>query len=157
MLSSLKPFCQKRLVAEYCLSLPEVYADDPFSGRYNKHTAMRHAYSGKSFSFIFIEDGKLYVTVKCAPEDAVKLRHVYKSVTPAVQMNTAARGSWVTVAFGGDVFEHKLYDMILGSYELTKSAERRLGRKEELRKVWGIDVRERFRSYNKADVSEQKV
>lgn len=109
---------------EYCLTYQEAVEDYPFEDR--KNTIMRHGSAGKWFAIIFEMEEKLCINLKCDPMQSDFLRSVYKEVIPAWHMNKV---HWNTVILNGDVPEEELYDMIKGSYELTRKKILRGGMK----------------------------
>ena len=109
----------KKDLINYCLTYQAAYEDYPFDKNW---TAMRHSGNKKSFAFIYERHGKLCVNLKCEPNEADILRHIYADVTPAYHMN---KEHWNTVIIGGDVPEEALYEMIQHSYDLIKPKVRK--------------------------------
>ena len=106
----------KRDLIEYCLALPSVYEDYPFSDDFG-WTVMRHRQNKKGFAHIFEREGHAWINLKCEPMKADFLRHVYLSVIPAYHMN---KTHWNTIKLGGDVPQDELKRMIERSYNLIK-------------------------------------
>jgi len=115
---------KRRELIEYCLTLPFAYEDYPFDTVIddNAWTAMRHGANKKCFAFITVYNGKLIANLKCEPNEADLLRHIYKDVTPGYHMN---KDHWNTVVIDGDVSEDELKRMIENSYNLIKPKIRR--------------------------------
>lgn len=99
----------------YCLTYPGAVEDYPFED--NSSTIMRHAANRKWFALIIEQDGKLCINLKCDPLEADFLRQIFMSVNPGWHMN---KEHWNTVAFGGDVPDVEVFDMISRSFDLTK-------------------------------------
>jgi predicted DNA-binding protein (MmcQ/YjbR family) len=111
---------EKQSIMDFCLSLGEVYEDHPFSGKLKRRTVMRRKDNRKVFAIIYERNGRLNVSLKCEPEEALLLRHVYKSVSRSSEMNKNAQKYWVSVIVGWDLYEERLHEMIRKSYTLTQ-------------------------------------
>ena len=118
---------RKELI-DFCLTFPDVYEDYPFDDftEPGKWAVMRHRTNKKSFAYIFGQNGRLCVNLKCDPMEADFLRRLFKDVTPGYHMN---KTHWNTVMLGGDVADDVLRRLIKKSYELivpTKKAGKRI-------------------------------
>ncbi|MEG0835642.1 MAG: MmcQ/YjbR family DNA-binding protein [Christensenellaceae bacterium] len=100
---------------DYCLTYPGAVEDYPFDDR--NSTILRHASNRKWFALIFERNGTLCINLKCDPMEADFLRQVFSSVTPAWHMSKV---HWNTVALGGDVADAELFNMVSGSFDLTR-------------------------------------
>lgn len=95
---------------EYCLTYPDSYEDYPYDEAW---TVMLHRLNKKSFAH---KRGGLCVNLKCEPNCADFLRHIYDGITPAYHMN---KEHWNTIRLDSDVPIDGLYAMIEYSYRLT--------------------------------------
>ena len=147
---------EKQPILDYCLSLPDVSEDKPF--RDKQQVVIRHNKNKKYFAYIFEQDGKLCVNLKCDPADTATLRRTYRSVKPAYNANKSTQKTWNTVIVGGDVPEKTLHDLVRVSYDLTKPKVKMMSEKEYLKKICGIDVTESLKSYEKrGGIKKEKV
>jgi len=112
-------------IIEYCLSFPDAYEDYSFGGAW---TAIRHRANRKGFAFLFQQNDKLCVNLRCPPFKADFLRQVYRDVAPGYRMN---KDYWNMVTVGGDVQDQDLRDMIDESYRLIKPKQKRAVPKQE--------------------------
>jgi len=103
-----------RELIDYCLTFPAAYKDYPFD---TTSAVMRHSANRKMFALISERLGRVYINLKCEPQQADFFRTIYKDVTPGWHMN---KTHWNTVYMDGDVPIHELHQMISHSYELTK-------------------------------------
>ena len=115
---------KRQKLIEYCLTFPLTFEDYPFDSVIDDSawTAMRHEINKKCFAFITVHNGQLIANLKCEPNEADILRHIYKNVTPGYHMN---KDHWNTVVIDGDVPEDELKRMIERSYDLIKPRVRR--------------------------------
>ena len=118
---------EKRELIEYCLTYLSSYEDYPFDDGAahaddGAWTVMRYGANKKGFAHIYKRNGQLCVNLKCEPNEADILRHIYKDVTPGYHMN---KDHWNTVVIGGDVPDDELKLMIERSYNLIKPKIRR--------------------------------
>jgi predicted DNA-binding protein (MmcQ/YjbR family) len=121
----------RQKIIEYCLTFKNAYEDYPFDGKW---TVMRHSSNKKSFAFIFEQNNRLCVNLKCDPDQAQFIRQIYKDVTSGYHMN---KEHWNTVITGGDVPGPELLYMISHSYDLIKPRLRTLNKSiQEKDKFW---------------------
>lgn len=104
---------QRRRWTAFCLSYAGAYEDYPFDDQW---TAIRCRGNDKTFAFLFERQGRLWINLKCAPEESDFLRRVYPSVQPAYHMNKV---HWNSVILDGTVPDEDIYTMISHSYELV--------------------------------------
>lgn len=72
--------------------------------------------SGKMFALLAPDELPPRVTLKCAPEEAIRLRETYAGVQPGYHMN---KKHWNTVLLDGGVPLEKLLAMAGASYDLV--------------------------------------
>jgi len=104
----------KKEIIEYCMTYPTVYEDYPFDENW---ALIRHVTNKKSFVCVYERNKKLYINLKCDPNESDLLRRIYKDLTPGYHMN---KEHWNTIEIGGDVPDDALIEMIQHSYDLTK-------------------------------------
>lgn len=97
----------------FCLTYAGAYEDYPFDDQW---TAVRCRGNEKSFAFLFVRQGRLWMNLKCAPEESDFLRRVYPSVLPAYHMNKL---HWNSVILDGTVPDEEIRRMISHSYALV--------------------------------------
>ncbi len=97
-----------------CLSMPDAFEDYPFGDP--NWTVMRHKSNHKSFAFIFMRNGKIWINLKAEPMRADLWKQVYPSVLPAYHMN---KRHWISVILDGNMSEAEILPLIEDSYELT--------------------------------------
>ncbi|WP_200975969.1 MmcQ/YjbR family DNA-binding protein [Echinicola sp. 20G] len=95
---------------DYCLRKPGVSEDTPFGP-----DTLVFKVGGKLFALIDIEKFES-VNLKCDPERAVELREKYNGVIPGYHMN---KKHWNTVAFGADLADAAILELVDHSYELV--------------------------------------
>ena len=73
---------------EFCLINKEAVLTYPFSDeKYEKTPVIRHKTNNKWFALIFVQNGTLFVNLKCNPIDAEILRDNHPYIMPAWHMN----------------------------------------------------------------------
>ena len=106
---------------EFCLINKEAVLTYPFSDeKYEKTPVIRHKTNNKWFALIFVQNGTLFVNLKCNPIDAEILRDNHPYIMPAWHMN---KTHWCKI----DV--HKINPETLDavikiSYDLTSSKKK---------------------------------
>jgi len=112
-----------------CLIMPGSFVDYPFDAT----TAVIKNQKGKMFAFLDfvdpekikkncdadapVEDGDLFLNLKCSPELIEVFRARYKAVLPGYYCN---KSHWNTVVIDKDVPDGELRKMIRLSYDLVK-------------------------------------
>ena len=102
---------------EFCLINKEAVLTYPFSDeKYEKTPVIRHKTNNKWFALIFIQNGTLFVNLKCNPIDAEILRDNHPYIMPAWHMN---KSHWNKVDVNKTP-KKLLKKLIEASYNLTK-------------------------------------
>lgn len=91
------------------MAIPGAEATTPFD---NVTIVMK--VMGKMFAMIPTDNDRLCITVKCDPEEAVKLREKYRCVESAFHMN---KTHWNTIWLNGDMPEKEIKKWIDHSVE----------------------------------------
>ena len=78
--------------------------------------AMVYKVGGKMFGFIYQKDDVLRLNLKCDPEHAQELRHIFTSVIPGYHMN---KKHWNTVLLNGELPRGEIERQIDHSYQLV--------------------------------------
>lgn len=99
----------------FCKELPGVYEDYPFEDP--NWTVMRHIAGQKSFAYIYERQGRLWLNLKCSPEEGDFLRRACPGIFPAYHMN---KTHWIT-ADPSETDCDTLKALIRRSWELTLS------------------------------------
>ncbi|MBA57136.1 MAG: hypothetical protein CMK89_22030 [Pseudomonadales bacterium] len=111
----------ERKVKQYLLSKPEAEEDFPFGPE-----AAVYKICGKMFALLFHQQGECRINLKCDPEEALELRHVFAAVLPGYHMN---KKHWNTVRLDGSLPQGEIERMIDNSFRLVvrglKRSERR--------------------------------
>ena len=79
----------------YLSSKPEAIEDYPFGP-----DAAVYKVQGKMFALVFVQQGECRVNLKCDPQEAMELRHVFDAVLPGYHMN---KRHWNTVRLDGSL------------------------------------------------------
>ncbi|MCL1882061.1 MAG: MmcQ/YjbR family DNA-binding protein [Oscillospiraceae bacterium] len=112
----------KRELIDLCLTMPNVYEDYPFD---ENAAVIRHKDNKKMFALIGIcnksKEGRLFVNLKCEPNEADFLRNIYTDVIPGWHMN---KKHWNTVYVDGDVPFEELQRMIGHAYDLIRASQK---------------------------------
>ena len=103
-------------VIDFCMTLNGVYEDYPF--RDVNWTIMRHKDNNKMFAAVFKRFDNIWINVKCNPDVTYMWRNAFDGVIPAYHMN---KKHWNSIILNGSVPENEIKNMILDSYNLTKS------------------------------------
>lgn len=107
---------QEELIKK-CLISEDAVNTYPFSDKkYVKIPVLRHKSNNKWFALIFHLEGKLYINLKCTPENSAILRDLYPFITQGWHMNKA---HWIKVEVNKSP-EDLLQTLINNSFELTK-------------------------------------
>ena len=114
---------EQRLV-EYALTFPDVYRDMPF---HDDTVYLRCRGNKKGFCMLLHRAGRLYVNLKCSPQEAEFYRRVYRDVIPGWHMN---KKHWITVVPGEDISVELLAELIDDSWNLIVD---KLSKKEQQR------------------------
>mgnify|MGYP005779201029 CR=1 FL=1 len=102
---------------EFCLINKEAVLTYPFSDeKYEKTPVIRHKTNNKWFALIFVQNGTLFVNLKCNPIDAEILRDNHPYIMPAWHMN---KSHWNKVDVNKTP-KKLLKKLIEASYNLTK-------------------------------------
>lgn len=105
-------------IREYCLAKPHSTESMPFGSR---HLVFK--VGGKIFLILALDETPLRFNVKCAPEDAVRLRDEFPNVVlPGYHMN---KKHWNTILCTGKMNRSILREMIDESYRLVCPASLR--------------------------------
>ena len=111
----------EQAVKQYLLSKPEAEEDFPFGPE-----AAVYKVCGKMFALLFHQQGECRINLKCDPEEALELRHVFAAVLPGYHMN---KKHWNTVRLDGSLPQGEIERMIDNSFRLVvkglKRSERR--------------------------------
>ncbi len=78
--------------------------------------AMVYKVAGKMFGLIYQKDEVLRLNLKCDPEHAQELRHIFSSVIPGYHMN---KKHWNTVLLNGELPKGEIERQIDHSYQLV--------------------------------------
>jgi predicted DNA-binding protein (MmcQ/YjbR family) len=105
-----------------CLALPGATEDFPFDPEVSVFRV-----GGKIFGLSRLAGDPLRISLKCAPELAVRLRAEHPAVVPGYHLN---KRHWNTVAIDGSVPDRLLLDMIEDSYDLVAESLTRAQRAE---------------------------
>lgn len=111
---------QRRRWIDFCLGFPAAFEDYPFHD--DNWTVMRRRDNKKMFAALFEHEGRLWINLKCAPDEADFLRSVYPSVVPAYHMNKV---HWNSVIVDGSVPDEEVEGMIARSYTLAQPRGKR--------------------------------
>ncbi len=99
-----------------CLKLKGAIKTNPFKREeYEGTTVIRHKDNRKWFAVIYRLEKKLYMNLKCKPDDTFVLREQYESITPAWHMN---KKHWNKIDVS-DIDVDLLNTLIRISYDLT--------------------------------------
>lgn len=102
---------------EFCLINKEAVLTYPFSDeKYEKTPVIRHKTNNKWFALIFVQNGTLFVNLKCNPIDAEILRDNHPYIMPAWHMN---KSHWNKIDVNKTP-KKLLKKLIEASYNLTK-------------------------------------
>lgn len=105
-----------------CLAMTGASVDYPFDSGV---AAFR--VGGKIFALSRLDGDPLQVSLKCAPEIAIRLRAEHTAINPGYHLN---KQHWNTVTLDGSVPEKLLRDMIEDSYDLVAESLTRAVRAE---------------------------
>lgn len=78
--------------------------------------SMVYKVAGKMFGLIYEKDGLLRLNLKCEPEHAQELRHIFTSVIPGYHMN---KKHWNTLLLNGELPKGEIERQIDHSYQLV--------------------------------------
>jgi predicted DNA-binding protein (MmcQ/YjbR family) len=107
----------------YCLDLNGTSEDAPFS-RNPDLTVFKVA--AKIFAFCFLDDHPLKVSLKCDPEEALRLRDTHEAIVPGWHLN---KRHWNTLTIP-DLPPSLVRELIEDSYDLVVAG---LPRQDRLR------------------------
>ena len=124
---------KKEQLIEECLKAGESFLDYPFDATC---AVIKVQKNGKMFAFMDyanaeklkkscgadtpVEDGDLFINLKCTPELSEVMRKKYAAVVPGYYCNKAHM-SWNTIIVGKDVPFDEIKKLIGLSYELVSS------------------------------------
>ena len=94
-----------------CLGLAGATEDFPFSPDLSVFRV-----GGKIFALSRLTGDPLQISLKCAPELAVRLRAAHPAITPGYHLN---KRHWNTVTIDGSLTDRQLVEMIEDSYDLV--------------------------------------
>ena len=94
-----------------CLGLAGASEDFPFSPDLSVFRV-----GGKIFALSRLTGDPLQISLKCAPELAVRLRAAHPAITPGYHLN---KRHWNTVTVDGSVPDKLLRDLVEDSYDLV--------------------------------------
>ncbi|GAA2731880.1 MmcQ/YjbR family DNA-binding protein [Streptomyces nogalater] len=107
----------------FCLSFDAAVEDFPFGPEFSVFKVL-----GKMFALTALDARPLTVNLKCAPEDAVRLRGEHEGlIVPGWHMN---KRHWNTVTVAGGLPDRLVRELIEDSYDLVVAG---LPRAERLR------------------------
>ncbi|MCK5791348.1 MAG: MmcQ/YjbR family DNA-binding protein [Ketobacter sp.] len=95
----------------YLSGKPEAIEDYPFGP-----DAAVYKVQGKMFALVFVQQGECRVNLKCDPQEAMELRHVFDAVLPGYHMN---KRHWNTVRLDGSLPPGEIERMVDNSYRLV--------------------------------------
>lgn len=101
----------EKTLKHYLLGKPETIEDFPFGP-----DAAVYKVLGKMFAVVFFRKGECRVNLKCDPEEAKELRHVFDAVQPGYHMN---KRHWNTVHLDGSLPQSEIERMVDNSYQLV--------------------------------------
>jgi len=96
------------------LALPASIEEYPFG----PHVSV-YKLGGKIFALLTADDDPRQLSLKCKPEEAEVLRHLYESIRPGYHLN---KRHWNTITLDGSVPEDVVLELIRDSYSLIMSA-----------------------------------
>jgi predicted DNA-binding protein (MmcQ/YjbR family) len=103
---------------EFCLSLGNCYEDYPFDEEW---ALIRHRENRRAFAFLYERNGKLWVNLKCRPEEGDFLRAHVSGFFPAYHMN---KTHWVTAALDGSADPEEVKCRLRESFTLTEGGRK---------------------------------
>ena len=104
---------------QYCLDHYECIEDYPFD---ETTAVMKVKAKQKMFALIAVRDDRLYINLKCDPDEALTLRDSFEGIAEGWHMN---KKHWNTVWPGSDVPEGLIFKMIDDSFDLVKPKVRK--------------------------------
>lgn len=108
-------------IRAFCISLKHTTEGFPFN-----ETTLVFKVGNKIYALLNLEKPHS-INLKCDPEQALKLREEFDSVTPGYHMN---KKHWNTVLIDGSIKPGVLKEWILQSYNLTISSLPKYKQKE---------------------------
>jgi len=96
----------------FCIQKYGVTEEFPF----DEHTLVFKV-MGKIFALVDVDLFES-VNLKCDPEEAIKLREKYESVTAGYHMN---KKHWNTIEFNGSLSDNEIFHWVNHSYDLVVS------------------------------------
>lgn len=96
-----------------CLEQPSAEETFPFSAELSVFKV-----GGRIFALTALGEDPLTISLKCVPEEAVRLRLEYPAITPGYHLN---KEHWNTVLIDGTVPDLLLHDLIEDSYDLVRA------------------------------------
>ena len=94
-----------------CLGLTGAIEDFPFAPELSVFKV-----GGKVFALSRLDGDPLSVSLKCAPETAIRLRAAHAAIVPGYHLN---KRHWNTVTIDGSLPDKQLVEMIEDSYDLV--------------------------------------
>ena len=105
----------RREAIDACMEYGAVYEDYPFGD--SDWAVMRHIGNRKSFAYVFVRNGYVWINVKAEPMWGEFWRGAFASVVEAYHMN---KRHWISIILDGTVPDENIKRMIYDSYELTR-------------------------------------
>lgn len=103
---------------EYCLSLGEVEEKMPFGKFAARYDSILVFYvCGHMFCLVDIDDFT-YADIKLAPEKVEELRLTRSSATKPFNLSER---HWVDLAFGGDISDNEIRNLVKNAFEVVKA------------------------------------
>lgn len=107
----IKHMVTEPMLKQYLLSKPEAQEDFPFGPE-----AAVYKICGKMFALVFHQQGECRVNLKCDPQEAIELRHVFDAVLPGYHMN---KRHWNTIRLDGSLPRSEIERMVDNSFRLV--------------------------------------
>lgn len=100
-----------------CLAPHGAREDFPFP-RYPERSAFKvgAGAAGKVFAITSLGDTPLRVSLKCEPENAVRLRAAHDAIAPGYRLN---KRHWITVTLDGSLPDALVRELVEDSYDLV--------------------------------------
>ncbi|MFE3830545.1 MmcQ/YjbR family DNA-binding protein [Streptomyces sp. NPDC059092] len=99
-------------VRSFCLDLNGTFEDTPFPG---SPGLVVFKVSGKIFAFCAPEETPLKISLKCDPEEALRLRETHRAIVPGWHLN---KRHWNTVTVA-ELPARMVRELIEDSYDLV--------------------------------------
>ncbi len=110
----------RKNVEDYILGMPNTRLDYPFGEEVAVYKVELNNGDEKMFALIPEKQEPLRLSLKCAPDLAVRLREKYESVMEGYHLN---KKHWITILLTGQLSEEEIHDLILHSYNLVMGSQ----------------------------------